>query len=147
MTIFKFILLVVLSSSFFSATAMAETDTLGACGKKPNCVSSVYSGAQQPQWFIEPLNYDANTMPHEEAYQKLLEILDEAGFEVVAEYPLIKAVAITKWMKFKDDMIFILDENTSRIQMRSESRKGYSDFGKNRKRLEKIRTQFQEKIH
>ena len=41
---------------------------------------------------------------------------------------------------FVDDVEFVLDAETQRIDYRSASRIGYYDFGANRRRLEKIRT-------
>jgi uncharacterized protein (DUF1499 family) len=40
---------------------------------------------------------------------------------------------------FVDDGEFLLNEEGRRIEMRSASRVGYSDLGKNRARLEEIR--------
>jgi len=45
-------------------------------------------------------------------------------------------------MGFVDDVEFFFPD-TAVIHMRSASRVGYSDFGANRKRLEKIRQRFQ----
>jgi uncharacterized protein (DUF1499 family) len=43
---------------------------------------------------------------------------------------------------FVDDGEFLLDRNASVIHLRSASRLGYSDLGKNRSRMEEIRNQF-----
>lgn len=43
---------------------------------------------------------------------------------------------------FVDDGEFLLDGEQRLIQVRSASRLGYSDLGKNRRRLEEIRRQF-----
>jgi uncharacterized protein (DUF1499 family) len=45
-------------------------------------------------------------------------------------------------MLFVDDGEFLLDQKNKVIHVRSASRRGYSDFGKNRNRLENIRRQF-----
>jgi uncharacterized protein (DUF1499 family) len=45
-------------------------------------------------------------------------------------------------MLFVDDAEFLLDRTRSVIQVRSASRLGYSDLGKNRSRMEDIRRQF-----
>jgi uncharacterized protein (DUF1499 family) len=57
----------------------------------------------------------------------------------------IHAVAITAFFKFVDDVEFHFRPEEGRIDMRSESRVGYSDLGANRKRLEKIRALLQPK--
>jgi uncharacterized protein (DUF1499 family) len=43
---------------------------------------------------------------------------------------------------FVDDGEFLLDRTRNAIQVRSASRLGYSDLGKNRKRMEEIRVQY-----
>jgi uncharacterized protein (DUF1499 family) len=45
-------------------------------------------------------------------------------------------------MLFVDDGEFLLDRTNAVIHVRSASRLGYSDLGKNRSRLEEIRGQF-----
>ena len=50
----------------------------------------------------------------------------------------------SKIMGFVDDVEFFFPDTTI-IHMRSASRVGYSDFGVNRKRLEKIRQLFQKR--
>ena len=48
----------------------------------------------------------------------------------------------SKLFRFVDDVEFWFDDANKVIHCRSASRKGYSDLGVNRKRLEKIRQQF-----
>ena len=45
-------------------------------------------------------------------------------------------------MLFVDDGEFLLDRENKVIHIRSASRLGYSDLGKNRSRLEDIRSQY-----
>jgi uncharacterized protein (DUF1499 family) len=45
-------------------------------------------------------------------------------------------------MFFVDDAEFLLDRSRKLIQVRSASRLGYSDLGKNRSRMEEIRSQY-----
>ena len=45
----------------------------------------------------------------------------------------------TSFFKFKDDVELYFDENTKKIHYRSESRLGYSDFGKNKARYEELK--------
>ncbi len=46
---------------------------------------------------------------------------------------------------FVDDGEFLLAAEQGLIQVRSASRMGYSDLGKNRRRLEEIRQQFNQR--
>jgi uncharacterized protein (DUF1499 family) len=43
-------------------------------------------------------------------------------------------------MRFVDDVEFLFDDETRTIHFRSASRTGYSDFGVNRKRMERLRS-------
>ena len=52
----------------------------------------------------------------------------------------LQAGFTSRWFGFVDDLDFMLDNN--RIDIRSMSRIGYFDFGKNRARVEKIRKVF-----
>ncbi len=45
----------------------------------------------------------------------------------------------SKWLRFVDDVEFLLDSESNVIQVRSASRIGYSDLGANRSRIEKLR--------
>jgi len=47
---------------------------------------------------------------------------------------------------FVDDLEFCLDEQNNTIHVRSASRLGYSDLGKNRKRVEHIRSAFNKEV-
>jgi uncharacterized protein (DUF1499 family) len=48
----------------------------------------------------------------------------------------------TRWLKFTDDLEFLLDEGTKVIHVRSASRLGRRDFDVNRERVESIRKLF-----
>jgi uncharacterized protein (DUF1499 family) len=59
-----------------------------------------------------------------------------------ADAGYIRAEFQSKYLKFIDDVEFMLDVQKSEIHMRSASRLGRKDFGANRARLEKIRATF-----
>jgi uncharacterized protein (DUF1499 family) len=61
---------------------------------------------------------------------------------VTAEPGYLYAEFQTRWLKFIDDVEFVLDEQAGVIHMRSASRLGRKDFGVNRMRLESIREEF-----
>ena len=50
----------------------------------------------------------------------------------------------TQLLRFIDDVEFYFDESQSLIHVRSASRKGYWDLGVNRRRVETIRSRFEE---
>ncbi len=50
----------------------------------------------------------------------------------------------SRLFRFVDDVEFYLEDERGLIQFRSASRRGYSDMGVNRRRMEKICRRFQE---
>lgn len=52
--------------------------------------------------------------------------------------------ATTLIFRFVDDLEFLYQPNQGLIQLRSASRIGYSDLGKNRRRLEGMRNQLRQ---
>ncbi|NKI34745.1 DUF1499 domain-containing protein [Wenzhouxiangella sp. XN79A] len=110
--------------------------SLDRCPSSPNCVSS----ADDPgdSHYIAPIRIQGDPGA---AWQALQDMLDEdRSFEIVASNErYIRAVATTKILRFKDDVEFLLDRAAGTIGMRSASRIGYSDLGKNRSRMEDLR--------
>ena len=51
----------------------------------------------------------------------------------------LRAEARTRILRFVDDVEFQVRPDSNQVDMRSGSRVGYSDLGKNRRRLEAIR--------
>lgn len=110
---------------------------LAACPASPNCVSSQ---AADEKHRIAPLTFigDPDT-----AFGRLKLALGKRGdTTIVEELPGYLRVEL-RTMLFVDDGEFLLDRSHSVIQVRSASRLGYSDLGKNRSRMEEIRRQFQ----
>lgn len=118
-------------------TADPDTITeLARCPSSPNCVSSADEGDSH---FIAPINIDGEP---DAAWQTLQDILDEdRSYEITASGDhYIRAEATTRILRFTDDVEFLLDREAGQIALRSASRVGYSDLGKNRKRMESIRS-------
>jgi uncharacterized protein (DUF1499 family) len=118
-------------------TADPETVTeLARCPESPNCVSS--SEDRDDSHYIAPLRVQGDP---DAAWQALQELLaEDSSFEIAASNDrYLRAVATTKILRFKDDVEFLLDRDAGTIAMRSASRIGYSDLGKNRKRMEEVR--------
>ncbi len=62
------------------------------------------------------------------------------GAAIVEERPgYLYAEFTTRWLRFVDDVEFLVDEKAAVIQVRSASRLGRRDFGVNRERIETIR--------
>ena len=113
---------------------------LTPCPDSPNCVSSL---AENKKHFIEPIPYKGE---HTIVQHELLEIL--YTFKRVRVVRLddnyVHAEFKSFVFRFVDDVEFYFDDVQKVIQIKSASRKGYSDLGVNRRRLEKIRKLFEE---
>ncbi len=119
---------------------------LQACGEKPNCVSS--SADPASDFYIEPIQ-DQNIEGTWDDLNMLLQdmLKDKSRFKILKqETNYIHIMAISKIFGFIDDVEFHLVPEKGLIEIRSQSRVGYSDMGANRKRLEKIRKQLHPKL-
>jgi uncharacterized protein (DUF1499 family) len=111
------------------------THTLAPCPASPNCVSSLAADAEHA---TEPLGFNGDaTLAWERLKSALgkesrLSIIEDTGSYLHAE-------ARSLVFRFVDDVEFVLDPGAELIQVRSASRTGYSDFGVNRRRVERIR--------
>jgi len=110
------------------------------CPDSPNCVSSL---AENKKQFIESIPYSGENAV---VQQELLEILYSFKRVRIAKLDdtYIHAEFKSFVFRFVDDVEFYLDDVQKVIQIKSASRTGYSDLGVNRRRLEKIRTLFEE---
>jgi uncharacterized protein (DUF1499 family) len=109
---------------------------LVACPSSPNCVSSQ---AADDGHRIAPLTFSGDP---DAAFARLKQILGRRGdTSIIEEQPGYLRVELRTTL-FVDDGEFLLDRSHSVIQLRSASRLGYSDLGKNRSRMEEIRSQF-----
>lgn len=118
------------------AAAAAETPQLPPCPKKPNCVNSQATDEHA----IEPLRYTGDPVAAWLRMKAALATLPRVT--IVSEEPArLKAVAVTKVMRFRDDLEFLMAE-PRRIEVRSASRMGHSDLGANRERVEALRKAF-----
>ena len=137
-------IIITLSSSFISASAMAavgfENGHLSACPSSPNCVVS-QNGDQDHT--IEAIAYQGD---RERAKETLLKVLSVVPRTEVIENTdnYIHAESTSRIFKFVDDVEFYLPEDEQVIQVRSASRVGESDLGVNRRRIEQIRLAMQD---
>lgn len=113
---------------------------LAACPNSPNCVSS-QSPTSDETHFIQPLKYSSTTEKALADLKKVIEsedrtkIINESSDYLYAEFK-------SALMGYVDDVEFYLDSSSNTIHVRSASRLGQSDLGVNRKRIETIRTKF-----
>lgn len=119
------------------AARAVETPKLPPCPKKPNCVSSQATDEHA----IEPLRYAGDPVAAWERMKAALATLPRV--KIVSEEPgRLKATAVTKVLRFRDDMEFLMAE-PRRIEVRSASRMGHSDLGANRERVSALRKAFE----
>jgi len=109
---------------------------LVACPSSPNCVSSQ---ADDERHRIAPLAFSGDP---DAAFARLKQVLDRRGDTTIIEENTGYLRVELRTTFFVDDGEFLLDRERLVIQVRSASRLGYSDLGKNRSRLEEIREQF-----
>ena len=132
-------------STILTACAGTKPEQLGVsigrlteCPSSPNCVSSQ---ARDEAHRIAPLVFKDEP---ESAFARLKQILvRRRNTTIIEEHPGYLRVEFHTLL-FTDDGEFLLDVEQRLIQVRSASRLGYSDLGKNRSRLEEIRQSFTE---
>jgi uncharacterized protein (DUF1499 family) len=114
----------------------AREGLLSPCPSSPNCVSSQ---AADERHRIAPLAFNGDP---DAAFARLKLILSgRSDITIVDDLPDYLRVEL-RTILFVDDGEFLLDRAKKLIHVRSASRPGYSDLGKNRSRFEEIRCQF-----
>ena len=114
---------------------------LKPCPQTPNCVSSQ---ATDKEHYIQPVAFSGTL---QEAKARLLQILEsEKRTKMLTFQENYMRVEFTSALfRFVDDVEFYFQEkkpDETVIHVRSASRVGSSDFGVNRKRIERIRSNF-----
>ena len=122
------------------ATADKAMTPLAPCPDSPNCVSS-QAPESDHEHYIAPFRFSGDPAS---AWRKLkAAVLTEKRVTVMAEQSdYLHAEMRSLLFRFVDDIEFFLVADKGLIHVRSASRAGYSDFGVNRKRVERIRTAF-----
>ena len=108
------------------------------CPDSPNCVSSQSTDKRH---FIEPLNYTGDIA---DARKKLIDILENTKRVNLRKAGMnyIHAEFRSSIFRFIDDVEFSFPTDKNIIHVKSASRKGYYDFGANRRRAERLRVTF-----
>jgi len=117
-----------------------ELGKLRQCPSTPNCVNSQISDNEH---FIEPIISHETILLTKKNIIRILGGMKNAQIkEVKSDY--ISVEFISSIFRFVDDVEFYFSvTNTKKVivHVRSASRVGRSDFGVNRERIEKIRSQ------
>lgn len=113
----------------------AEGGQLSRCPSAPKCVSSQQTGKHG----IAPLDTGGKGVAAFNALVGVIEALDNTVL-VTRRDAYLHAEFSTPTLGFVDDVECVLADDGSRIDVRSCSRLGYSDWGVNRKRVEMLRS-------
>jgi len=134
------VLLTILSCASDPPKAQWVGGKLRACPSNPNCVSSENDRSSSR---VEPLTFRG---PPEKAWGDLKETIREMGGKIEEERDgYLWAIFASRVFRFVDDVEFRMVSADGIIHVRSGSRKGYSDLGVNKRRVEKLRTLFNKK--
>ena len=140
---FRWVMIMSFLTGLLSACAGERPNNLGvrdnrlsSCPSSPNCVSSQASDERHR---IAPLAFNGDP---DAAFARLKQVLARRNdTAVIDESPGYLRVELRTTL-FVDDGEFLLDRAGQVIHVRSASRVGYSDLGKNRSRMEDIRREF-----
>lgn len=118
--------------------SFAKEDSLKDCPSSPNCVSSQASGSHAIAPFLL-------IQPSEKSWQKVISALAEIPRTQIihTDEKRLHAEVTSLIFRFVDEIDLIFNKAEKRIDIRSASRVGYSDFGVNRQRIEKLRQALQ----
>jgi len=117
-----------------------KNQQLSPCPGTPNCVSSQEKNSQHR---IQPITFEGSL---ELAKERLHQVLNSMrGTRIITQDVVYWHVEFTtQLLRFIDDVEFYFDGSQSLIHVRSASRQGYWDLGVNRRRVETIRSRFEE---
>ena len=117
-----------------------KNQLLSPCPGTPNCVSSQEKNSQH---HIQPITFDGSLKLAKERLHRVLNSM--RGTRIITQDVVYWHVEFTtQLLRFIDDVEFFFDGSQSLIHVRSASRQGYWDLGVNRKRVETIRSRFEE---
>lgn len=115
---------------------MQADGKLASCPDSPNCVSS-FASQSDTTHYIPPIKVSAGGWS---MLQKV--VAAKPRFRIARKTEdYLHVEATTRILHFVDDLEFLYQPSKMLVQLRSASRVGYSDFGKNRSRIEKLRAE------
>ncbi len=112
---------------------------LAQCPRSPNCVCSQ---DERQSHAVAPLRYEDD---FESAMARLVAVIRSMHRTAIVrrEGAYLHATFKTRFLRFVDDVEFLFDDAAKLLHVRSASRVGWSDLGKNRRRVEEIRERFE----
>jgi uncharacterized protein (DUF1499 family) len=126
--------------SIMCSNTPAQAGKLAPCPDSPNCVSSQ---ATDTRHAVAPLSFNGDPQHAWDALKTVVLKQKRTRITRVDDHTL-QAECRSLVFRFVDNLEFLLVTNEQLIHVRSASRTGYSDFGVNRRRVERIRREFTE---
>lgn len=120
------------------ATLGAPAGKFARCPDRPNCVSSQAVDAEHA---IAPLAIEGDPSTAMARLADTIRTMPRSTVVALRSDYLHAEFASAMW-GFVDDIEFVLVPGATAVAVRSAARRGYSDFGVNRKRVEAIRAAF-----
>lgn len=118
------------------STIGARGGRLASCSSSPN---SVCSQAEDPAHYVEPLTPgDRSRRELMRRLQSALMACEDVEIVTVTE-DYLHAECHSPWLGFVDDLELLWSDEDGVCHVRSASRLGVTDLGKNRARVEKLR--------
>ena len=115
----------ILIEFLFPTTSLASHIELNECVEIAHCV--------REEWQVDSI---------EQPFKEIKEIIKNSPRTVIVELDrdYIHAEVTSKWMKYVDDLEVSFLPESSKLQVRSESRVGESDLGVNQKRVDLLKS-------
>jgi uncharacterized protein (DUF1499 family) len=111
---------------------------LSRCPDTPNCINSEY--IDHTDHYVTAIKYSMNKQAGQLPLDKLHEIILQMGGTIeYRDENYISATFTSTIFRFVDDLEARLDKENNLIHLRSASRVGRSDLGKNKERVEIIK--------
>ncbi|WNM56947.1 DUF1499 domain-containing protein [Candidatus Nitrospira allomarina] len=109
---------------------------LNPCPDSPNCV---FTFSESEKHAIAPYRFKKTLNEAKGAVKQVFSELSRT--ELVQEGEIFLHYEVRSFLfRFVDDVEILFDDAAKTIHFRSASRVGYSDFGVNRERMEKVRS-------
>ena len=127
------------------------TGKLLSCPDKPNCINTEYP--EDTSHYLPPLDFPDSAK--DQAMPLAKSIIREMGGKIspeetkegiTAENNYLAATFTSSLFRFVDDFELRQDNTSHTLHIRSASRTGYSDFGVNKRRVNKFSQQFKSQI-
>jgi uncharacterized protein (DUF1499 family) len=121
-----------------TSASPGENPMLSPCPDAPHCVSS--RADPESARHVAPFEY--TTTPEIARALLLQAIRASTNATIESDTPTLVHATFRSTLGFVDDVHFEIHPDSGRIDVKSESRLGYYDFGVNRRRVEELRSRF-----